>query len=276
MLKTADRRSWARYYVISDLHSIFLDQKAFSVFLQIIHEHPADIIYINGDLLDLTSISAHIPKIKKLKGGAFAERFLSKCDIETEVHFTRDHILAPLRKAAGKKTRIIYRTYANHEARYLYPPRNSPGLADIMEIEEKLGARRGNLHDLLYLGKFGIEIDSREQTLLYGTLLLVHGERATATAPKGNFEDYKVSGISSHTHRMGVFEERARGTGEKFIWCESGHLRTQDNVEYLSKPPNWCQGFLCVYMRKDGAFEIQRHQIHKYRSWFNGVLYSAT
>lgn len=262
-------------FVISDLHSIFVDERAFNVFLGVLSESNAERVWINGDMMDFTCISAHIPKIKALKGGAFADRFLSQCDVETEVAFVKEHILAKLRKAAGKKTRIIYRTFANHEARYLYPPRNSDGLGMIREVEQKLGARTGSLHDLLNLGKFNIEIDPREQTLWNGTLLLVHGERSTTMAPKGNFGDYKVSGISSHTHRMGVFEERARGTGEKFIWVESGHLRTQDNVEYLSKPPNWCQGYLAVYMRKDGAFEIQRHQIHKHRSIFNGQVFTA-
>lgn len=230
---------------------------------------------INGDLVDFTTISAHIPKIKRLKGNKFLGEFLPRNTFRNEVEVVRHSILAPLRKAAGKRTRIIYRIRANHEDRYTQPPEDSKGFAEIRKVEEELGARSGSLHDVLDLGRYGVEIDDKQQTLMNGTLLFVHGERATETAAKGNFADYKVSGISSHTHRMGVFEERARGTGEKFIWVESGHLRTQDDVEYLSKPPNWNQGYLALYMRNDGAFEIHRHQIHKYRSWFNGQLFAA-
>ena len=143
-------------------------------------------------------------------------------------------------------------------------------------MEQELGARTGSLHDLLDLGKYNVDIDDKQQTLISkGNLLLIHGEDATEAAPKKNFMSYKVSGINSHTHRMGVYEERARGTGDTFVWHESGHLRTQDSVEYLSKPPNWKQGYLAVRHRDDGAFEIQRHQIHKYRSWFNGQLFEA-
>lgn len=225
--------------------------------------------------MDFTSISSHIPKIRRLRGNDFLGQFLPKHTLRREVQVVKEHILGPLRKAAGKKTRIIYRTHANHESRYTEPSAESKGFAEIREVEQELGARAGNLRDLLDLDRFDVETDDRPQTLLKGTLLLTHGETATESAPKKNFTDYKVSGISSHTHRMGVYEERARGTGEKFIWVESGHLRTQDNVEYMSKPPNWQQGFVTFYMRKDGAFEIQRHQIHKYRSWFDGKLYAA-
>lgn len=264
---------WKLDIVISDLHSVFVDRKALSVVLQVLTESDVSTLWINGDLMDFTSISSHIPKIQKLHGNEFLGQFLPRHSIRREIEVVKEHILSPLRKAVGKKTRIVYRTHANHEARYTTPSQESKGWAEIREVEQELGARSGSLYDLLDLGHYNVEIDDKPQTLVKGTLLLTHGETAVETAPKKNFNDYKVSGISSHTHRMGVYEERARGTGEKFVWHESGHLRTQDNVEYLSKPPNWQQGYLALYMRNDGAFEIQRHQIHKYRSWFRGQLF---
>lgn len=253
---------------------MFVDVKALSVLLQVLTENEVSTLWIGGDLMDFCSISSHVPTIKKIKGSSFLDSFLPKHTVMREIEVVKEHILAPIRKAVGPKTRIIYRTFANHERRYTHPSVKSDGLAEIREVEQELGARAGNLHDLLDLGRFNVEIDAREQTLITPSLLIIHGETATEAAPKKNFADYKISGISSHTHRMGVYEERARGTGDKFIWCESGHLRTEQ-VEYMSKPPNWVQGYLALYVRKDGAFEIQRHQIHRYRSWFNGQLFEA-
>lgn len=266
---------WALDLVISDLHSVFLDKRALEVFLGVLTETKVSTLWINGDLMDFCSISAHVPKIKRLKGNSFLGGFLPRHTILHERDVVRDYILAPLRKAAGKKTRIIYRTAANHEDRYTKPSSDNKGLAEICQVEAELGVRRGNLRDLLTLDQWNIETDDKQQTLIRGKVLITHGECATESAPKKNFMDYKCSGISSHTHRMGVYEERARGTGDSFVWHETGHLRTQDDVEYLSKPPNWKQGYLALWMRKDGAFEIQRHQIHKYRSWFQGQLFEA-
>jgi len=271
-------KDWAKILICSDLHSVFLDKKAFAVMLGVITENKFEKIYINGDLMDMTLISEHTPKIKRCMGGDGAKAFLSKFTLEYEVAFTKKHILEPMRKTA-KKTPIIYRTAANHEIRYTAPgSMNTKAMRMIMETEETLGVRRGNMHDLLDLGKYKIDIDERHMTHLPSdsrkTLMLTHGSTAVQTAPKRNLEMYKMSGISSHTHRMGMHEEQSIGMGEKFIWCESGHLRTQTNVEYLDKPPNWQQGFLVVYMRRDGKFEIQRQQIHKYSTIFNGCLYT--
>lgn len=275
MATTGRKGRWDLDLVVSDIHSLFVDLKALDVVMQVLHETDVKTLYINGDLMDFCSISAHVPKIKKVKGNAFLGQYLPRHTLRMERDVVREHILAPLRKAAGKKTRIVYRTAANHEDRYTKPSADSKGLAEICQVEAELGVRRGNLRDLLTLDQWNIETDHKQQTLIKGKILITHGECATEAAPKKNFMDYKCSGISSHTHRMGLYEERARGTGEKFIWVESGHLRTQDEVEYLSKPPNWQQGFLALYTRSDGAFEIQRHQIHKYRSWFNGQLFAA-
>jgi hypothetical protein len=40
-------------------------------------------------------------------------------------------------------------------------------------------------------------------------------------------------------------------------------VRTRDDGENLTKPPNWKQGFLFFHVRDNGAFDIDGHQPHK-------------
>ena len=185
--------------------------------------------------------------------------------------------MGPLRKAVGK-TKIIYRVQANHELRYLEPKNcNVKALEEIRKAELKLGARAGSLHDLLDLGRFSVDIDNNVQTLIKNRFLLTHGERVSANAPKLNLQEYGISGTSGHTHRMGVYNQTAKGTGERMIFVESGHLRTQGTkVEYMKKPPDWQQGYVVLYMRKDGMhFDVQPHQINGGKTIFNSILYQG-
>lgn len=258
-----------RYLIFSDVHSVYFDPKGLGCLLAVLSENHFDKVYANGDVLDCQSLS----RFSKEVHDDFGQKFSTWESFLYEVMDTRRNILKPLRKAAGK-TPIIYRTFANHEARYLNPKDDSRALPEIRKVEAKLGARARCLHDLLDLGRYDITIDPKQDTILFGEVLIIHGERATKTAPRANLFDAFQSVISSHTHRLGLHRHTTR-RGKRLFAGETGHLRTEgDRVEYAQKPPDWQMGFATLERSGMGDIEFRQYPIIHGRTQFNGVWHS--
>ncbi len=215
-----------RYAIISDIHSVYFDEKNLGAFLSVLSENDFAKVIVNGDLLDCQSLS----KFPKEVHEDFGQKFSTWESFLYEVMDTRKNILKPLRKAA-RDIDIVYRTFANHEARYLNPKSDSTALPEIRKVEEKLGARARSLHDLLDLGRYGIKIDPKQDSILFGEVLIIHGERATTTAPRANMYDAFQSVISSHTHRLGIYRHTTR-RGKRLFAGESRPIGVQGS-------PHW-------------------------------------
>jgi hypothetical protein len=250
--------------VISDLHGIYLDEKCFNVFLKVLAENQPDELVINGDALDLPFLSRHSQKL--IKAGV-----LSDYSEIGEIELVRNKILTPLRKAAPN-TNIVFRL-GNHDERITNP-------YELTQAQLKRLAvvythyQTTKLDEMLGLKELNIEYDATPVKNYYGIYDVMHGLSLSKNAQEANILNRMGSGTTGHSHRLGV-KYMTKG-GKHYSWSESGHMRTQDEVEYLPTAvlPDWQQGFIEVQFNEDRTSYFQTpHAIINGECIFNGKLY---
>src|SRR6478736_656297 len=79
--------------ILSDIHGVFVDHKAWQIVLEVIKNNNFDEIVLNGDILDFPFISKHDKKL-------FLIPVLQNYSEVLEIEFTKKVILKPLREAA--------------------------------------------------------------------------------------------------------------------------------------------------------------------------------
>lgn len=259
---------WERILIFSDTHSVFLDRKAWNVFLKVCEDYKPDRVIGNGDIIDCVGISEHANKLS-----SHSPEVIDEFPFAYELDFTRKEILEPLRRAVGPKCKIELRL-GNHEMRFIRPNRaNATALSDILDTCVKRRATR--LEDLLRLDspKIRATLSYNASDTLYGTFTIIHGVKTNAGAAKANLLRYG-SGTSGHSHRGNVAGQKMRGM--QAGWWESCCLRKIENVEYLphGDSPDWVQGFLSLTINKrTGKFFCKQHLIINGETEFNGKLY---
>lgn len=124
--------------------------------------------------------------------------------------------------------------------------------------EELTGLRCLQLEELLGLKKYGIEY--MESFIYRGTrdprghFLFKHGDivrKHSAYTAKCELENEGMSGMSGHTHRLGVHYSRKRGGF--YTWIESGCLCELD-PGYIKGTANWQHGLGIVTYKSTGHF----------------------
>jgi predicted phosphodiesterase len=268
-------RDFFKPWVISDLHGFYVDKKAFSCVLQAMSENPVDVLYINGDLLDLPWLMSE----GKHKFSAEEDHVT----VDEEIDFTVDHILKPLRKVLGKKVPIIFKP-GNHEDRLLrMNASNTIGLREI--VTAGLKRDRMKLTSMLRFDDLGITLDRGEKKQGRDTDTtflrkrgdrgaLIHGYLTAQNRLKKYLDTYLCSGTSGHTHAMK--RETKPWYGGEFVWQESGCLCRMVNVEYLpiGKDTTWTHGFVTIWVNKyDGQLFVKGHEIKDYTLEFKGQIY---
>lgn len=194
--------AWERILIFSETHSVFLDRKAWKVFLDVCADYKPDRVIGNGDILDCTSISEHVSRVEM-----YWPEVLQDYSFDYELDFTFNEILKPLRKAIGKAKLEL--SLGNHEMRFLRPNRaNAKALAEIHEVCVK--RRATHLEDLMKLDKVGATLSYNGIDKLYGTFQIIHGVKTSPTAAKQNLERYG-SGTSGHSHRANSFTKVMNG-----------------------------------------------------------------
>lgn len=264
MEDTLRDRSFERWAILSDLHSIFLDEKAFGIFLKIYKDNDFDHLCVNGDLCDFPTLSEHKQRI-----GQFHPELLDTYSLDGEIEYVHEEILAPLNRA--KPTVKIMMRLGNHEMRFVNPTKeNARALSDILTVSR--WTKNTQLEDILDLKKFNATLSYNGVDRIHGTFTLVHGVQTSEGASKANLKKYGC-GTSGHSHRANSYLEShidgVRG------WWESGCLRKVRDIEYLphGEIPNWQQAFLTLSTRPSGWFSCQTHLIVKGKCLFNGTLY---
>jgi len=261
---------WERLLIFSDTHSVFLDRKAWKVFLQACELYKPDRVIGNGDILDCVGISEHAHKLDHLNPGIVEEY-----PFGYELDFTIEEILKPLRKAIGKDAKILLRL-GNHCIRFLKPNRaNAKALGDILDTCVK--RKETTLEGLLKLSspKINAHLSYNGVDTLYNSFTLVHGVKTSPTAAKQNLMKYG-SGTSGHTHRSNSWTQTIGGKLQG--WYESGCMRTIKNIEYLphGEQPEWANAFLSLVINKQtGTFFCKTHHIISGKCEFNGEVFSA-
>ena len=246
--------------VLSDLHGVFLDNKAWNIVLEIIRNNSFDEIVLNGDILDFPFISKHDRKL-------FEVPVLQNYSEVLEIEFTKKGILQPLREAAPK-SKIVFRL-GNHEER-LTQGKYTVAAERLAKLFKHYNS--AELDEMLDLKSFDIEYDPTEVRDYFGLFEVVHGLSLAKTAPRNNINMYMGSGTSGHSHRLN--STYIRNKKSPYVWVESGCLRTIENVEYLNTAmvADWMQGFVTVTFDNE-LFFSKTHPIVNGSCEFNGVVY---
>lgn len=213
-----------KFIVISDIHYPYHDTKAIKCVLDFIKDKDIDTIILNGDILDFYDVSSFDKDPDRVNS------LQKEIDMSTKF-FKKLRTIKP-------DARIVF-IKGNHEYRLERYLKKHPELYSLDALK---------LPNLLDLKKYNIEYSDKGIKL--GNLKIIHGDmvrKFSGYTARGELEKHDSSGISSHTHRGGVYYYK---TPERYLaWFESFCL-CDLNPEYINEP-NWQQGFLYGYIEKD-------------------------
>ena len=255
--------------IISDIHSQFVDPRAFDLFLNIYKDNKFDQLIINGDLCDFPTISSFAHRIE-----TFNPHIVKHYDLDEELDFIENYILRPLHKTKPKVPIMI--RLGNHEKRFVRPIKsNINAIAEILETSRRRNATR--LEDLLHLDKYNATLSYKIVDILFDKFAVTHGTALNKYRCERYIQEYLMSGCSSHSHQ-GLKFEKTTHIGH-IEWVETFCLRTIKNIEYMEEGviPNWSQGFVDIYF-EEGKKEphIRQHRFRDdYTYKYHDKRYSA-
>lgn len=234
--------------IISDLHIPFEDSRAVNIMMKI-HQHcRPETVVINGDMLDFIELST------------FTRDRLEDRPITQSIRDATDII-----KKLQRYSDVIYHI-GNHELRLKkYLLNNAPEIADLVNFNDLIN------NNLKYDVEF-VEMVGRDSMSKYfdDKLLVGHFNRVSrysAYTAKMLVEDYKISIVQAHTHRLGTYF--TTGATQTFLGNENGCL-CEINPKYVHSP-NWQNGFLMAY----DAWNVEPVYIHKGRALYRGTMYKG-
>jgi predicted MPP superfamily phosphohydrolase len=247
-MKTNIMKSIVKSIVISDLHIPFENKKVVDLVLHFIKEQKPDRVFIDGDLLDCSSISR------------FPVRPDNYVSLATEIKLGKEFLKKLKEASPGSK--IVY-IFGNHEYR----------LSKYITMEAREFFGLISLQGLLETDKMDIEVvDSgqNESFCKYGDLLIGHFDRALKTGTgKSLLDDKGISLLQSHTHRISFYIKRIID-GTFLMAHEIGCLCDLSPSYTLST--DWVNGF-CVINIEDEKCNVQVIPIIDNKFYFGDKKY---
>lgn len=243
MLHPVDAR---RAAVLSDIQFPFHDGPALAAALDHVDAFKADTVILNGDILDMYSISDFLKDPRKGWANLKLERDL--------VH--------ELQEEFNDGRQVIW-LGGNHEARWrrrLWSSRESSEIRRLIDEQYQVPDDEGDLFRDIFVKPWVTYYPYHHVlSLAAGNLLITHGETVSKHAgqtARMHVERYGTSVIVGHTHRMGAAPRTQMGV--PYAGWENGCLCRLD-PEYVQFP-NWQQGFSTVTI--DGPkFHVRQHHI---------------
>ncbi len=224
-----------RLAICSDLHGVFLDQKTFNCFIEVLKNNPFDEVVLNGDIFDFPLLSRHTSKL--LNNGPMTGYSEVK-----EIEFGIENILKPLRNATNAN--IVFRQ-GNHTERVTSPFNISQSqLARLAILYHHYGTVK--IDEMMDLRGLGIEYDPTPVRSYYDIFDILHGLSLAKNAQEQNIMARMNSGASSHTHRLGA--KYITKADKEYVWIETGCMRLKKGVEYMPTgvTVDWASGFSTV------------------------------
>lgn len=243
------------YFMWPDTHYPYQDDRAVAVALNALAGGDYDEVVILGDFMDTEGVSRWPKAPTKAHGVRMQE----------EIDAAKEGLCQIRAAAPNAKIRFIG---GNHEYRLeRYLMERSPELWGLRDLE---------ISQLLRMHEQNIEYTAYENTLveLAPGFLAMHGQCISghsAGSAQKEVAKWHSSGVSGHTHRLGVYYQR---TFEGYrAWMECGYLGSW-STPGCQPSANWQQGFGTVHVI-DGFPHMEPHQIVGYKTRVNGVLYKA-
>jgi predicted phosphodiesterase len=227
--------------VLSDIHIPYHSVDALSAAFDFIQTEKPDAIILNGDTIDMYSLSRF-------------QKDPRKRSVAHELQATRD-FLDVLSQFGAK----IYFKIGNHEERYEhYLMRVAP---------ELLGVREFELKHLLGLDTRGIDLIGDKRIIKANDLNIVHGHEfgqsifSPVNVARGLFLRGKVSAMQGHNHQTSSHTETDMNGNILTTW--SLGCLCELNPAYL--PINkWNHGFAIIDLHENLVnYEVRNYRIHK-------------
>jgi predicted phosphodiesterase len=245
MMKTP---KYKKVLFVPDIHAPYHDIKAVKAMISFARWWKPDYVYFLGDVVDFYAISS------------FSKDPQRVLELQHEVDEAKK-ILKLICEATPNAKKYFIR--GNHEARmqkFLWTRAAELSSLRSLQVETLLG-----------FDELGITYYKDGRTKFRGTILK-HGDivrKFCCYTAKGEFENTGVSGVSAHTHRLGIYS-MTNEAGD-FVWMECGHL-CDTKQEYLDgKVPNWQQGFgIGYYKAGSRRFHTDPIRIVKNKAMYNG------
>jgi predicted phosphodiesterase len=236
-----------RAVVVSDLHVPYHDPVAVELVFDFLRWFTPDTLFINGDLLDFYALS---------RFSKDPERALS-----LQEELDQGQGLLERFRATLPKARLVF-LEGNHEARlqrYLW---DHPEVSKLKSLQ---------MPALLGLEDLEIEHHGYQAPQMWRGVLIEHGSvvrKASAATAKAMLDQRGTSGISGHTHRLGMHYRT--NYSETAVWAENGCLCALE-PEYCIKP-DWQQGFSVLH-GWENRFLLEQIPILRRRLFYHGVLW---
>jgi len=222
--------NYKKVVFVSDIHAPYQDNKAIKALRSFIRWYqPNEIIFL-GDVVDFYAVSS------------FTKDPSRAIKLQEEIDEAVD-ILDRICKLAPKAKKYFLK--GNHEHRmqkYLWS-----------KAAELSGLRNLQIPRLLKLDELKIQYIENGK-MRYHDMMVKHGNivrKFSAYSANGEFQSVGLSGVSGHTHRMGMFFHT--NESGNYVWMECGHL-CDDNQEYMEgSTANWQKGFGIGFYKNSGS-----------------------
>ena len=216
---------------LSDWHVPYQDEKAINVSFDFCRKVQPNVIIID-EMMDFYSISKFSRDPKR------------KLSLQEDLDTTFAY-LSKLRKFCPKSK--IISVQSNHDARMKKYLRNN--------AEELSELKILSVPALLRLEELDIQY---KENFTFHNVLIKHGDivrGSSSYSAKGELVKEGVSGVSGHTHRLGISFETKR-SGFKF-WMEGGCLCSKEvAIEYVRGIPDWQLGFSALIFKDNNVFPV--------------------
>ena len=242
--RQSQRVDVGRTVVCGDLHIPYHDRDAIGCLLGYLRDTKPEAFIFNGDLVDMYQCSS------------FGKEPTRELELQQDIDIAND-VLDAFDAALPKGCRKVF-VLGNHEVRL------SRWLKD--HARNLYGLRALSLDALLRLTERGYEIVpmiGRDASLMVGKVEVGHFNKASqhsAYTAKALVDERGCSVIQSHTHRLGAYYKRQRGTGQYLGGWEIGCM-CDLNPEYVSNP-NWSHGFATISrVESSSRYHVALHEI---------------
>jgi predicted phosphodiesterase len=214
---------------LNDIHFPYQDDHALSLVFKLIKYLQPSEVFLIGDIIDCYSLSRFDkdPNLVNLQ---------EDLDLLEDFFYTlRQHTDA----------RITY-LEGNHEHRLTRFLFQNPEIRNLKTLTPQ---------NLFNLETYGVEWIPQEKTHIHNGHIITHGSvvrKHAGYSAKAELEKYGCSGISGHTHRVGVYN--ATNMLGTHTWIENGCLCKP--MDYVIGTPNWQQSVSVQY--SDGPIQTYR------------------
>lgn len=232
------------YLILGCAHFPYHNVDMFDLFLEVQSDIQPVKTILNGDAIDLASLSGHQKGQKVF------------CTLEEEIDQT-NRLLSQI------KGEVEY-TYGNHEMRYA---------KFFQDVEtSKLGAKSlANELRLKYRG-WKVQDDWKTAKVQVGEFSIIHGLYCGQNPAKKHVTNMNESVIFNHTHCIDHYYEN-KFSGHNLGWGGNSKLRAFNYVADSQKA-QWRNGFGVIYL-DNGTAHFQQIEFKNGKFFFNGKLYSV-